>query len=349
MEDVFEKARQRITPGLIKSYFDASGSYDQGGEFFTLNPLRQDNKVGSFHISLETGVWVDHATGEGGSFIDLVAGAKNISPKEAAELIAGEQAKKKHPPRTKTEKVIEPIAIIDKTPENVKQIQTMVQGEFWLKKFGVATAMWKWINSKNEWVFCTVKFEVRDDTGLLINKNVIPFYKTGSGKWKTAGSAKAIGSPEPYGIDKLGKNDKILIVEGEKCASCEVPGYSLVTWWGGTQRVDKTNWDALKKFKDITIWPDYDTQRDKHGDLLKEKVQPYAEQLLMKTVEYEKVKRELEDSLKKFHELGKHFKEEKHKSFQTLVKERTAEVKEKMRKGKKLSTEDILAFQAGKD
>ena len=190
--DVFEKARQNTTPGLIRSFFDAPGSYEGDGEFFTLSPLRQDKSVGSFHISLETGTWIDHATGEGGSFIDLVAKAKQIDPREAAELISGEQSQKKHPPRTKKEKAVEPLVIIDKTPENVKHIQQMVQGDFWKKKFGEATAMWKWINSKNEWVFCTVKFEVRDDTGLLINKNVIPFYKTASGKWKSGGASKAI-------------------------------------------------------------------------------------------------------------------------------------------------------------
>lgn len=270
--DIFKRARQNINPGLIKSFFDAPGSYEQGGEFFTLSPLRSDNKVGSFHISLESGTWIDHANGDGGDFIELVAKAKNISPKAAAELIAGDKSSKKAPPHTENKNKKKAAAVlvpIKQVPDSIQDLQKTLKGNFWQEAFGEAVDIWKWINSKQEWIFCTVKFLKEDGS-----KNVIPIYRTDKGKWKSAGATKAIGKPEPLGVHNLGKKAKILIVEGEKCAKSKIKGYSLVTWWGGTNRAGRTNWDALKKFGDITIWPDYDTQQDDEGEFIPMKKQP---------------------------------------------------------------------------
>lgn len=82
---------------------------------------------------------------------------------------------------------------------------------------------------------------------------------------------------------------------------------------------------------------------------LREKIQPFAEEMLKLTVEYENVKKELEENLAKFNELSQHFKDEEEKSAKAIFQEKTAEVKEKIKKGKKLSTEDILAYQATKE
>lgn len=48
----------------------------QGGEFVALNPTRHDRSLGSFRITLagaKAGVWIDHATGEAGDALGLVA------------------------------------------------------------------------------------------------------------------------------------------------------------------------------------------------------------------------------------------------------------------------------------
>ena len=65
--------------------------------------------------------------------------------------------------------------------------------------------------------------------------------------------------------------------------------------------------------------------------------------------EIDEVKKEVDELQARVTVLSKLFKDEEEKSFKTKVKEKTAEVREKMKKGKKLSTEDILAFQATKD
>ena len=63
-------------------------------------------------------------------------------------------------------------------------------------------------------------------------------------------------------FDAGGKNDRpVLIVEGEKTfeAARRLVGdqYFVVTWHGGSNGVDKTNWRTLDGFE-IVIWPDAD-------------------------------------------------------------------------------------------
>lgn len=53
-----------------------AGSYEDKGRYFTLNPGRADRSVGSFYIQLsgpKAGRWTDHATGQFGDVIDLIA------------------------------------------------------------------------------------------------------------------------------------------------------------------------------------------------------------------------------------------------------------------------------------
>ncbi len=48
----------------------------QGNEFVALNPTRHDRSLGSFRVTLtgsKAGVWIDHATGEAGDALSLVA------------------------------------------------------------------------------------------------------------------------------------------------------------------------------------------------------------------------------------------------------------------------------------
>jgi hypothetical protein len=54
----------------------APGSHRTGGRYFTLNPGRADRHVGSFYVTLAgpaAGRWTDHATGQHGDVIDLIA------------------------------------------------------------------------------------------------------------------------------------------------------------------------------------------------------------------------------------------------------------------------------------
>lgn len=82
---------------------------------------------------------------------------------------------------------------------------------------------------------------------------------------------------------------------------------------------------------------------------LREQEQPLAEKYLREKAEFEELKKKLDELQARIGELSKVLNEEDEKDFKSKVQEKTAEVKEKLKKRQKLSTEDILAFQASKD
>ena len=82
---------------------------------------------------------------------------------------------------------------------------------------------------------------------------------------------------------------------------------------------------------------------------LREQEQPLADKYLKEKAEFEELKKKLDEYQARIGELSKILNEEDEKDFKSKVQEKTAEVKEKIKKRQKLSTEDILAFQASRD
>jgi hypothetical protein len=61
----------------------------EGAEWVALNPMRTDNRKGSFKVNLHTGRWCDFATGDaGGDLIALAAYLFHLDQAEAARKIA---------------------------------------------------------------------------------------------------------------------------------------------------------------------------------------------------------------------------------------------------------------------
>lgn len=281
MDDVFEAARSKIGVSLIHSFFNSEGSYSRTGEYYILSPLRGDTNVGSFHINEDTGQYYDHATEESGDFIDLVSKAKGINLKEAAETIISESGgifinpdnnKKK---QSKKQPLTPPQIPIPDTPEIKESLKSRVRDSWCLKNWGKATRISKYYNKDGEWVFLVCRFEMQQKVqGKKRKKNDILFYLGIDNKWWTKWHDDLKPFP-PYGIEKIKDNDlPILIVEGEKCAQVEVPGYNVISWIGGTSNMKKTNWNLLKG-RNITIWPDTDSAMDKNEEFfLPRELQP---------------------------------------------------------------------------
>ncbi|MBS3168984.1 hypothetical protein J4210_00740 [Candidatus Woesearchaeota archaeon] len=78
----------------------------------------------------------------------------------------------------------------------------------------------------------------------------------------------------------------------------------------------------------------------------REEEKAVAEKYLRLKEEFFQTKKKTEELSKQLDTLSSQLKERDENSFQSRVLAKTAEVQEKMKKGKKLSTEDILAFQA---
>jgi len=79
---------------------------------------------------------------------------------------------------------------------------------------------------------------------------------------------------------------------------------------------------------------------------LRKQEKPIAEDYLKTKIEYHKLKDSFKDILRRVKELSLLFKERYEDNFKSQISEKGREVREKLRKGKKLKTEDILALQA---
>ncbi|HLC90609.1 MAG TPA: hypothetical protein VJI15_02470 [Candidatus Nanoarchaeia archaeon] len=79
---------------------------------------------------------------------------------------------------------------------------------------------------------------------------------------------------------------------------------------------------------------------------IRNQIKPLETEHLRLKEEYHAVKRQLGDAQQDIQKLSRVFEDKEKKIKQSFAQERTAEVKEKIKKRQKLSTEDILAFQA---
>lgn len=282
MSKLFDEAREKVSPSLIRSMFDSAGSYERTGEFYMLSPLRNDKNVGSFHINLSSGQWFDHGTDEGGDLIDLISLARNCSKKEAAEMIISESGgiyveESDYKKEDVKEEGPDPVVIPD-TFAARQSVQDTVKRKFFVDIFGEPQKIWRYFNLEKEWIFCVVKFWDEKNN----KKNTILFYMAANGKWYSKGGRKKFAPFDPFHIETLSnKKEKILIVEGEKCADIKVPGYKVISWCGGSSAVRQTKWHRLKKFQDIIVWPDADSARDRDKNL-----KPYHEQPGIKAALY---------------------------------------------------------------
>lgn len=85
----FTKLNDAIQPTLLTliPYILPHGRR-QGVFWVALNPTRNDTKLGSFKINLQTGMWVDYATNDSGSdAISLVAYLYGLKQGAAATYI----------------------------------------------------------------------------------------------------------------------------------------------------------------------------------------------------------------------------------------------------------------------
>jgi len=244
---IFEIAREKISSITIEMFFP--GGKWRNKEYWITSPLRNDSRPNSFHISID-GMFYDHATGQGGDFIELVSQAKNISLKDSAELIAGQKAEIQKPKEEKkTEKSKPQIPI----PSNVlNSIKNHVNTDFYKNQYGIATQFYSY-SRQGKTEFVVVRFEKENF------KQVLPFYYSQKNKWE---SGRPYSNNFPiFGLDEIEKNPDlpVLIVEGEKCACVTVPGYITVSWVGGTNSYDKTDWTPLKN-RNVILWADRDTK-----------------------------------------------------------------------------------------
>ncbi|WP_264686935.1 AAA family ATPase [Wolbachia endosymbiont (group B) of Rhopobota naevana] len=189
----------------------------------------QGNKGKSTVIELtgeRAGLWKDFATGEGGDIIDLWA------------TVHGKNAKTEFPEVMLS--ISEWLGIKEKN--NIRDLEQYL------------TCSWNYYDENNQVIVIVYRYDPP-----LEKKQFKPF------------DSKKQRFKEPeirplYNIPGILKSDKVVLVEGEKCAEVLIEkGITATTaMFGANAPIDKTDWIPLKG-KHIIIWPDNDEAGNKYA------------------------------------------------------------------------------------
>ncbi|MFP3028065.1 MAG: AAA family ATPase [Wolbachia sp.] len=192
------------------------------------------NKGKSLVVELSgsrAGLWNDFATGEGGDIIDLWAAV--------------------HRKNARTE-FPEVVASISEWLGNNKKYREKQYVDEDFEKF--ITHSWNYYDENGQVI---VKVYRSDPPG---KKKVYKPFDVKQSKF---------AAPEIrplYNIPEILKSDKVILVEGEKCAEALIEQgiVATTTMSGANADVDKTDWSPLKG-KHIIIWPDNDEAGNKYA------------------------------------------------------------------------------------
>lgn len=268
----FEIANKYISGNLIKNLFPDSDGYEQKGEWWIKSPIRLDANVGSFSINLKTGLYKDLANNDKGNLIQLIAESSAISKLEAAEKIINQaggilpDSNEKHDDKVKNCDKFKPEYPIKDENKAIQILKNRLKESWSIDRWGKAINNWAWRNAAGQLLWAVIRHEVEN------GKDDIPYFFATDGKWH---QGYPIQTNRPlYGLNNF-KNQKYgLIVEGQKCAEIKVKNFLLLTWSGGTNAVNKTDWNAIidLELEKIIIWPDNDDPGIKAAQVIKEKL-----------------------------------------------------------------------------
>jgi hypothetical protein len=217
----------------------------------------------SFSFNLKTGSWADFASPEqykGGDIISYYAKRLEISQIEAVKQLEVRFGIEKPKPLQIEDAGSVIFTKISKELENLADFQH--------PKLGAPSAVYKYRDENGVLCFFVMRFDLEN------GKELRPLSLTidGSWVWKIWPKGRPL-----FGIEQS-KEKKVatLIVEGEKAALAAIehlPEYRVLTWSGGANAIDKTDWSPLLNEK-VVLWPDMDKTTNKEtGETL-----PYLQQ-----------------------------------------------------------------------
>ena len=197
----------------------------------------------SLRVNIQSGVWMDFASGEkGGDIISLKAAIDKCSMLEAAKSLLGEVS---HMP-----------AVQQNAPQPVQKEELPIKPPSGTRKpdFGQNSGVWCYRDETGHPMFFVVRYDSPDG-----GKNIVPFCWFSDG-WRR----KSWPAPRPlYGLELLKDDPKkgVMIVEGEKSADAarKLIGqhYIVMTWPGGSKAYSRVDWTPIHG-RNVLIWPDAD-------------------------------------------------------------------------------------------
>lgn len=244
-QPLFDAAKSRILSDLERYFPDGES---RNGEWWWRR--RDGDKTPSCHAVGDTAAVKDFGDDSfRGSVLDCYAELHGMSAKDAAKEIAPEAAKETRPRASRSKEKVAPVLPVP--TEALSTLRQYVKSEWAIDKYGECTLGSRYENAEGRTLFCVARYERAG------KKEIRPYYYGEDGKWHEGQSMEhdrpILHLPEMLAEPSL----PVLVVEGEKCAQVEVPGYVVVTWAGGSSAVDRTDWSPLAD-RDVTIWPDCD-------------------------------------------------------------------------------------------
>lgn len=229
-----------------------------GPEWVAKNPRRDDSKLGSFKINLNTGVWKDWACNDGGGdLISLYAYINQMGQADAARDLGDDWKEiKKIKPLPKEKPKWEATGKPGPREATEHEMQ-------WTDK-GKVVQWWSVRNAENQVLYYDVRFEFENKSG-EVDKDILPMcWCKHRDEDRHAWRYKAFPSPRPIynhvAVSKI-QGPPVIIVEGMKCAAAMATilgdKFPIVTWQGGSEAIDKADWTPLEN-RAVIIWPDAD-------------------------------------------------------------------------------------------
>lgn len=175
----------------------------------------------------KAGLWTDRATGQGGDIFDLISGHLSLSVHSdfAKVLSFAAQLVGKVPPSVARKRKAEPA----------------------MDDLGPATAKWEYQDGEGKLIAIVYRYDP-------------PGQKKEFRPWDVKRKKAAPPDPRPlYNQPGMLKSDRVVLVEGEKCAKALIDAGVCATtaMFGANAPVDKTDWSPLAG-KAVIIWPDKD-------------------------------------------------------------------------------------------
>lgn len=259
--DYFAEAHKKVNSIGVENYIrQLLPNYKkEGQDIVALNPTRNDKNLGSFRINVNTGKWIDHATGEGGgdaiSLTAYVKGLRGLTRQaDAAKVILGKELGNKSFKETAVKKSTTVTnKITSPAPHHLEMTADFLTSRH-KKIFSTNVTLFNYHDDNNVPVGCVVRCDANKKKQFLQysysrdNKEWTPNWKGGN---KPLYNLREI-------LTRLDAN--VMVVEGEKAAESAktlFPQYVITTSSSGASNHNSTNWLPLKG-REIIIAPDND-------------------------------------------------------------------------------------------
>lgn len=218
-------------------------------EWKALNPTRDDKRVGSFQVNLQSGLWTDFATGEGGDILSLYCYIKGCSITDAYDSLINNISLQDTTP---TKKIIKkkrpPSRLIYPPPLDAGEPIVLKHDGYWCyrdKQGCPLMYVTRHNPSDRDKFYLPHTYRQQEDD--------LPYWDN---------IAEGLVDWPLYNLNLIHQqpNANILIVEGEKTADAAaklLKGWVITTWHGGANAVHRVAIEHLRG-RLVWLWPDND-------------------------------------------------------------------------------------------